>query len=154
MSGPSPLLPKYPSFFPPCHPCSSKPHLQFFSLPKYQTSSVLFVLAYMTSDLLFTALTFPASSPCSIHHSPSPPPKCSHTTRHIVHLNFYSKTNCTGKDTGVVKGPWVSETQKNKHFPPNPISSRSMSPSLCAFHLNGSFPPDYRRRCGRRHQTW
>lgn len=74
--------------FPPCHPCSSKPHLQFFSLPKDQTSSVLFVLVYVTLDLLFTALTFPASSPCSIHHSPSPPPKCSHTTCHIAHFNF------------------------------------------------------------------
>jgi len=74
-------------FFP-CHPCSSKPHLQFFSLPKDQTSSVLFVLVYVTSDLLFTALTFLATSPCSMHHSPSPPPKCSHTTRHIAHFNI------------------------------------------------------------------
>jgi len=75
-----------------------------------------------------------------------------HITSHI--LIFRGKTNSTGKDTGVVKGPWVSETQKNNHPPPNPINSPSMSPSLCEFHLNVSFPPDHRSRCGCHHQTW
>jgi len=59
----------------------------FLSL-KTRPSSVLLVLAYVTLDLLFTALNFPSSSRCSIHQNPSPPPKCSHTIRHIAHFNF------------------------------------------------------------------
>jgi len=139
-------------FFFQCHPCSCKPHLHFFSLPKDQTSSVLFVLAYLTSDLLLQPWPFrlplhvQSTTARLLHQSVH----TQHVTAHILILE--QKQIPLEKILGLSKA--LVYLKHIKTFSSNPMNYRSMSPTLSEFHLNRSFPPDYRLRCGRRHQTW